>query len=284
MWKKSKIENHVLLIAFMFGVGVWIVDAVLDYLIFYEGAFWNLLILDVPQHEIYIRLVILTSFMIFGSIISKILENQRKLQEDLYESEAHLSRIEKELGDKYIFFSRTIAGQFIHVSSGAKNLFGLDESDVVGKHWTEVLPWSPETLETSKEVARLFETGELQTSTDEMQLTGHEGSRFLRVDQYVVDCGDSQRKVEGVVQDVTQSKKEREEREALILELEGALSEVKQLSGLLPICSYCKKIRDDKGYWTQLESYIHKHSEAEFSHGICEDCVTKHFPDVEMSE
>jgi len=72
---------------------------------------------------------------------SKILENQRKLQEDLYESEAHLSRIEKELGDKYIFFSRTIDGQFIHVSSGAKNILGLDENDVIGKDWTEVLPW-----------------------------------------------------------------------------------------------------------------------------------------------
>ena len=284
MLEKSKIENHVLLIAFIFGVAVWIVDAVLDYLIFYENTFWNLLILDVPDHEIYIRLVILTSFMIFGSIITKILKNQRKIQEDLYESEAHLSRIEKELGDKYIFFSRTVEGQLTHVSSGAKNLFGLDESDVVGKDWTEVLPWSPETLENNKEVARLFESGEQQISTTEMQLTENGESRFLRIDEYVVDCGNSEIKVEGIVQDVTQSKKEREEREALILELGVALSEVKQLSGLLPICSYCKKIRDDKGYWTQLESYIHKHSGAKFSHGICEDCAIKHFPDLKESK
>lgn len=282
MWEKSKIENHVLLIAFMFGVVVWIADAAIDYLIFYEDTFWNLLILDVPHHEIYIRLVILTSFMIFGSIISEILKNQRKLQKNLFESEAHLSRIEKELEDKYLFFSRTIDGQFIHVSSGVKNLLGLDENDVIGKHWTQVLAWSSETLETCKEVVSLYETGELQTSTIEMHFMGNEGSRYLRVDEYVVDCGDSQRQVEGVVQDITQSKKEREEREALILELGVALSKVKQLSGLLPICSYCKKIRDDKGAWTQLESYIHKHSEAKFSHGICEECVTKHFPDFEQ--
>ena len=55
--------------------------------------------------------------------------------------------------------------------------------------------------------------------------------------------------------------------------LEKAIAEIKQLSGLLPICSSCKKIRDDKGYWTQIESYIHKHSDAEFSHGICPDCA-----------
>ncbi|HVN96375.1 MAG TPA: cache domain-containing protein [Syntrophorhabdaceae bacterium] len=63
-------------------------------------------------------------------------------------------------------------------------------------------------------------------------------------------------------------------------ELEKALSEVKKLSGLLPICSSCKKIRDDKGYWNQIESYIKDHSEAEFSHGICPDCTKKLYPDI----
>jgi hypothetical protein len=71
-----------------------------------------------------------------------------------------------------------------------------------------------------------------------------------------------------------------EEREKLVLDLQAALSKVKQLSGLLPICASCKKIRDDKGSWNQIEQYIHEHSEAQFSHGICEDCVEKHYPEV----
>lgn len=62
-------------------------------------------------------------------------------------------------------------------------------------------------------------------------------------------------------------------------DLQGAISEVKTLSGLLPICSHCKKIRDDKGYWKQIEVYIHEHSEARFSHGICQECIKKHYPD-----
>jgi hypothetical protein len=62
-------------------------------------------------------------------------------------------------------------------------------------------------------------------------------------------------------------------------ELEEALSRVKLLSGLLPICASCKKIRDDKGYWNQIESYIREHSEAEFSHGICPECIKKLYPD-----
>jgi PAS domain S-box-containing protein len=71
-----------------------------------------------------------------------------------------------------------------------------------------------------------------------------------------------------------------EDREQLILQLQKALTEVKQLSGLLPICASCKKIRDDKGYWNQIESYIRDRSEAEFSHGICPDCMKKLYPDV----
>jgi hypothetical protein len=55
---------------------------------------------------------------------------------------------------------------------------------------------------------------------------------------------------------------------------------VKSLSGLLPICASCKKIRDDKGYWSQVESYIQKHSDATFTHGICPDCVKKLYPDL----
>jgi len=57
-----------------------------------------------------------------------------------------------------------------------------------------------------------------------------------------------------------------------VRELEDALKQVKQLRGLLPICSYCKKIRDDQNYWQQVESYVTKHSEAQFSHSICPDC------------
>jgi hypothetical protein len=62
-------------------------------------------------------------------------------------------------------------------------------------------------------------------------------------------------------------------------ELSLALGNVKQLSGLLPICASCKKIRDDKGYWNQLEQYISAHSEVGFSHGICPDCVERVYPD-----
>ncbi len=63
-------------------------------------------------------------------------------------------------------------------------------------------------------------------------------------------------------------------------ELKDALGRIKTLSGLLPICSSCKKIRDDRGYWNQVEVYIRDHSEAEFTHSICPDCIKKLYPDL----
>ena len=70
------------------------------------------------------------------------------------------------------------------------------------------------------------------------------------------------------------------EKDNLIVELKDALRKVKTLSGLLPICASCKKIRDDNGYWNQIESYIQTYSEAEFSHSICPDCAKKLYPDI----
>ncbi|RME49425.1 MAG: response regulator [Caldilineae bacterium] len=67
-------------------------------------------------------------------------------------------------------------------------------------------------------------------------------------------------------------------------ELQKALAEVKQLSGLLPICSSCKKIRDDEGYWHQVEVYIRDHTDADFSHGLCPDCAQKLYPDFFAEE
>jgi hypothetical protein len=70
------------------------------------------------------------------------------------------------------------------------------------------------------------------------------------------------------------------DRQRLIAELQAALAQVKTLSGLLPICAWCKKARDDKGYWEDLETYLSAHSKAQFSHSICPECERRNFPDL----
>jgi hypothetical protein len=71
-----------------------------------------------------------------------------------------------------------------------------------------------------------------------------------------------------------------EKRTVELQQLAESLQKIKKLSGLLPICANCKKVRDDKGYWNQIESYIRNHSEAEFSHGICPECAKELYPEI----
>jgi hypothetical protein len=85
--------------------------------------------------------------------------------------------------------------------------------------------------------------------------------------------------VERHLRDISERKRVQEEKEKLIAELQAALSKVKLLSGMLPICANCKKIRDDKGYWKRIETYIRDHSEAEFSHSICPQCMERLYPE-----
>jgi PAS domain S-box-containing protein len=83
-----------------------------------------------------------------------------------------------------------------------------------------------------------------------------------------------------ILRDITERKKAEAEREKLINELQESLAKVRTLSGMLPICASCKKIRDDRGYWTQIEAYVSTHSAAEFTHSLCPACLDKAMEEV----
>jgi FixJ family two-component response regulator len=96
-----------------------------------------------------------------------------------------------------------------------------------------------------------------------------QGEAFCRTVQTAMDKGLLMRTI----------RRQQEEKDLLIRQLKEALDQVKTLKGIVPICSCCKKIRDDKGFWQQLEIFIQEHSDAEFSHGICPDCLRKYYPE-----
>lgn len=83
-----------------------------------------------------------------------------------------------------------------------------------------------------------------------------------------------------ICRDVSERNRMDSERKKLIQKLEASLSEIRTLRGILPLCAFCKKIRDDKGYWEQVDVYINKHTEADISHSICPECFKKHYPDM----
>lgn len=97
---------------------------------------------------------------------------------------------------------------------------------------------------------------------------------------------DEQGQVSGAIEtlrDVSEAKRNQQEREKLIDELTDALAKVQTLKGLIPICSHCKSIRRDEGYWEQLETFFSEHAEVEFSHGICPDCLEKYYREFKNS-
>ncbi|MBD3273764.1 MAG: hypothetical protein GF372_00535 [Candidatus Marinimicrobia bacterium] len=85
-----------------------------------------------------------------------------------------------------------------------------------------------------------------------------------------------------LLQEIEVRKRTEQKLEKTVAQLQDALNEVKTLSGLLPICAACKSVRDDKGYWNRIESYIQDHSDAQFSHGICPSCAKELYPDIDL--
>ena len=82
-----------------------------------------------------------------------------------------------------------------------------------------------------------------------------------------------------VCRDISERKRAQREKEQLIAQLQEAIAQIKTLRGVLPICSFCNKIRDDEGHWQQVDAYLAKYSGADVSHGLCPDCFEKHYPD-----
>jgi methyl-accepting chemotaxis protein len=132
-------------------------------------------------------------------------------------------------------------------------------------------------LEKLKDAASLISIGNLDTPVDTSSKDeiGELARKFKQMAKNLSTITVSR---DRLIEEINERKKAEVEREKVINELQQALAEIKTLRGIVPICSFCKQIRDDKGYWNQVESYIREHTEAEFSHGICPKCMAKHYP------
>jgi len=198
----------------------------------------------------------------------------------LQASQKKLADIAASLGEGVLVIDAS--GKLTFMNPEAERLLGWTSGELVGQnlharthhHRSDGTPYPLEECP-STEVLR---TGVRQVVERDMFLCS-DGS-FLSVSYVTAPIFEGDRVVAAVIafQDITLRQMIEEERERLIGQLKEALDNVKKLEGMLPICSSCKRIRDDKGGWTQMEVYIHEHSEAEFSHGLCPDCAHKIYP------
>jgi PAS domain S-box-containing protein len=202
----------------------------------------------------------------------------RKVRRQAQLAMAHLAAIVETCDDAII--SQTLGGTILSWNSGAERMFGYSAEDMVGEPIETLVPRD--------------QRGEISDIRDVIQ-SGRKVERIetarLRRDGTGIDVSitvspikNSDGNIQGasiVLRDITERKRQENERSRLIEELTDALKRVKTLNGLLPICASCKKIRNDGGYWEQVETYIRSRSNAEFTHGICPDCVRSLYPEYQ---
>ncbi len=177
-------------------------------------------------------------------------------------------------------FYKNNEGIYLGCNKEFETFFGSKREDIIGKSVYDIAPDDLANGYYEKDLELFNHPG---TQIYEFQVK-NKSDRIRKVIFHKATFHDDHGKVSGLIGailDITERKEAEEEREKLITKLQFALDKVKVLSGFLPICSSCKKIRDDKGYWNQIEEYISKHSEAEFSHGICPTCEEKLYPDLQ---
>ncbi len=189
---------------------------------------------------------------------------------------AHLAAIVESSGDAII--GMDLAGRITSWNSGAEKIYGHPRKGVIGEMISIIAP--------------PISAGEIPHLFDKIQrgerVEGYETIRMKKdgnpidVSLTISPIHNSAQEIIGVSaieRDITAQKRAEVERKRLIEELSDALTKVKTLSGLLPICASCKKIRDDRGDWQPVETYIKARSDADFSHGMCPGCMAKLYPE-----
>jgi PAS domain S-box-containing protein len=171
---------------------------------------------------------------------------------------------------------KDVAGRYVYINKTFEQLFGRPLKELAGK--TDYDVWPPETAKQLRDndVAVLNANKTIQMF--ETIPTPDGLPHHWMVYKFPIPDVGGQRLLGAVAVDVTERRKLEAAREQLRLQYEEAMEKIRTLTGFIPICASCKKIRDDKGYWQQVEDYISEHSQAEFSHGLCPDCAAKLYP------
>nr|WP_239057301.1 PAS domain-containing protein [Desulfovibrio sp. JC010] len=162
--------------------------------------------------------------------------------------------------------------KIVDVNSTALEMLGRSKENIIGKECHNFI------CPAEHGKCPIADLGQTVDRSERILLTVGGGKRTILKTVKTLNIADKSYYIESFI-DITDLKEAEREREKLITELSEALEKVKTLSGLMPICAKCKKIRDDKGYWNNLESYIEKYSEASFSHGLCPECSDEMYGD-----
>ncbi|MCF6246644.1 MAG: PAS domain S-box protein [Desulfobacula sp.] len=204
--------------------------------------------------------------------------NRKKEEEAVNINKERFEKISFSANDAIIQMNHN--GEIVFWNPAAEKIFGYTKEEVINKDLHQLLVPARYLLNFVKGFKKFKHTGRGAVIGKKVELFAmrKDGSEFeIELSLSSFKAHDIWNTV-GIVRDISERKIIEKEKEQLILNLKTALDEIKTLKGIVPICANCKKIRDGKGHWNHLETYIQKHSKAEFSHGICPDCVKTLYP------
>jgi PAS domain S-box-containing protein len=178
----------------------------------------------------------------------------------------------------HMVFETDTQGNFLYLNRAGRNQLGFSEEE--GYRECSLFDhMGNKSKQTRNAMKRILDGGEVGRIETVIMMTGGQAVPAALHLTPVVE-GDRVVRLRGIVENITQQKGTEKELEQTIAKLQKAAANIKTLRGLLPICSHCKRIRDDRGKWHQLEDYIRDHTEAEFSHSLCPDCMQSLYPDL----
>lgn len=267
-----QLKRSIFLLSVLAGLLFWLIDAVIDPAL-YQKPFLTVLFYGSSEHDLVMRAFIALSYLAFGLALSNILSKRVEAERALTEKTVYLDNILRS-ATEFAIATTDKDFRITYYNPLAEKIHGYRASEVIGKTVMEM------------HIKEKVEPERFQAAVENVKKHGEhvymikketpEGTRHIEA--RVSGIFDKNGELVGYANfshDVTGVIKAASEKEKLINDLQEALHKVNTLSGLLPICSYCKKIRDDKGYWSQIETYIRKHSAADFTHSICPDCEKK---------
>ncbi len=271
-----KPTTKIVILSVGLGLILWLTDASLDHYIFQTGSFLDVLILDVPSRGLCTRALILICFIMFGIVGARLLTLQKKAELKL----ATALEFQQQLVNAIPVpvFYKDLAYLYTGCNKSFTDFFGFSSEDLIGKGVADLVP---------KEIADVCQENDADlvkkagVQIDEFDLQHiSKGRRHVLFHKATFHNPDG--KVSGLIGtmlDITERTAAEKKQETLTLELQEALNKVKTLSGFLPICASCHKVRADHPHGNQIEDYVQKHPQTELNHRICPDCMRKLYPD-----
>jgi len=259
---KSQAKKIIYLL--VIGIFIWFFESFVHVIIFPQSSFWEALI-SMSNQELYIRL----AFLIVCSLLVFELFKNKNIQDNE-------SQIENIFNNVIPICITNLDYEIVKANDSYWSIWGE-----AGKEPIKCYDSRPgKSCHTEKCALTQVLNGAKEYVCESQRKYNGENYYFIVTARPFLDRNNKMTGIIESFQDITERKKLEDEKAKLIDQLQSSLDKVKLLKGLLPICASCRKIRDDKGYWNQIENYIRDHSEAEFSHSICPECTKKLYPEL----